>query len=119
LLGSDQMREMLETWRGGYDHVVIDSPPVLSVTDSVLLAASVDRVIMVVRSGRTTKAALQRSKDLLINVNASIMGVVVNAVNLNSPDYYYYYYSGSKYGGYYSQGPDEESVPSVSPGEAS
>ena len=118
LVGSARMRQLLHSWRQEYDHIVIDSPPVLSVTDAVLLAVTVDSVILVLHSGRTTKAALRRTRDLLMNVNASVMGVVVNAVNLNSPDYYYYYYSGAKYGGYYAEHAEEKDEPEKHPTEA-
>ncbi len=101
LLGSKLMRELLDKWRQEYDHVIIDSPPVITVTDAVLLSVMVDAVILVTRSGQTTLTALRRSCELLAYVKAKVMGVVVNAVDLSSPDYYYYYYSGSRYGGYY------------------
>ena len=55
---------------------------------------------MLFRSGQTTKESLRRARDLLVQVNAKVMGVVVNAVDLRSPDLSYYYY-GSKYGGRY------------------
>jgi len=57
-------------------------------------------VALVIRSSKTTKDALRRSRDLLTQVNARVLGVVVNAVDLKSPDSYYYYY-GSNYGGRY------------------
>jgi polysaccharide biosynthesis transport protein len=102
LIGSSLMRELIEGWKKQYDHVILDSPPALSVTDGVLLAAQVERVLLVVRSGQTTNTALRRLRDLMLQVKAKPIGLVVNCVDLNSPDYYYYYYSGSKYGGYYA-----------------
>lgn len=71
-----------------------------SVTDSILLSVDTDAVVLVVRSGNTTKAALRRTRELLAQVNARVLGVVVNAVDVDSPDYYHYYYYGSKHGGY-------------------
>jgi capsular exopolysaccharide synthesis family protein len=100
LLGSDQMRALMQRWREEYDHIVIDTPPALTVTDAVLLSPAVDAVILVIRSGRTPKDALRRARDLLAQVNARVMGVVVNAIDLQSPDMYYYYY-GAKQGGHY------------------
>jgi succinoglycan biosynthesis transport protein ExoP len=104
LLGSVRMQQLIRQWRTEYDHVIIDSPPALSVTDAVLISVQVDIVILVIRSGQTTTHALRRTRDLLMNVKANVMGIVLNAVDLTSPDYYYYYYSGNKYGkyGYYS-----------------
>jgi capsular exopolysaccharide synthesis family protein len=98
LLASVQMKDVLTQLREQYDHVVIDTPPTLSVTDAVVLATRVDSVILVIRSGRTTKTALRRARDVLAQVNARVTGVVLNAVDLSSPDYYYYYEYQRKYG---------------------
>lgn len=96
LLSSSLMDNLLAKWRGEYDHVIIDSPPVISVTDPVLLSVKTDAVLLVVRSGQTTAAHVRRTRNLLQSVNAGLLGVVVNAADLASPDYYYYYY-GSRY----------------------
>ena len=101
MLGSNVMKDYLSQWREQFDHIVIDTPPVLSVTDAVLLSVDADAVVLVIRSGRTTKEALRRSRELLTQVNSRLMGVVVNAVDLQSPDAYYYY--GSNYGAYYDE----------------
>ena len=103
LLGSPQMRELIMQWRESFEHVVIDTPPALTVTDAVLLSIQADAVLLVVRSGQTPKDALRRARELLAHVNATLTGVVVNAVDLRSPDYYYYYYGG-KYGYKYGSG---------------
>jgi len=104
LLGSAAFQQYLTLWRTQFDHIVIDTPPVLSVTDAVLLSVVADRVLLVIRSDQTTKHALRRSRELLLRVNANVLGVVVNAVNVHAPDAYYYYYYGSKHGGkYYEQ----------------
>ena len=58
-------------------------------TDAVILSAGADRVILVARSGQTTKIALRRACDLLLQVNAKVMGIVLNALNLHSGDGYY------------------------------
>jgi capsular exopolysaccharide synthesis family protein len=108
LLGSTVMKEYIARWRKEYDHIIIDTPPCLSVTDSVVLSVDADRVILVARSGQTPKAALRRASELLTQVNARVMGVVLNAFNLRSADGYYYYY-GSKYASrYYQQSEEEE-----------
>ena len=113
LLASANMRELIERLRGEYDHVVIDTPPTLSVTDAVVLSISADAVVLVIRSAKTTKQALRRSRELLTRVNAKVTGVLLNAVDLNSPDYYYYYEYQGKYGGRYYQ---EDEIP-LDPGE--
>jgi succinoglycan biosynthesis transport protein ExoP len=99
LLSSTAMKNQLANWRNSFDHIVIDSPPCLSVTDAAVLSPEVDQVILVARSAQTTKLALRRASELLTHVNARVMGVVLNALNLRSPDAYYYY----SYGGSHSQ----------------
>ncbi|HEY8671027.1 MAG TPA: polysaccharide biosynthesis tyrosine autokinase, partial [Terriglobales bacterium] len=98
LLASSQMWDLLAEVREQYDHIVIDTPPTLSVTDAVVLSTRMDAVVLVIRSGQTTKPALRRSRDILGQVNARIAGVLLNAVDLDSPDYYYYYEYQGKYG---------------------
>jgi len=107
LLGSSTMKNYIARWRNEFDHIIIDTPPCLSVTDSVVLSVEADRVILVARSGQTPKAALRRASELLQQVNARVMGIVLNAFNLRSADGYYYYY-GSKYSsGYYQPSEDK------------
>jgi Mrp family chromosome partitioning ATPase len=95
------MRDMLDQLRGQYDHIVVDTPPTLSVTDAVVLSPRADAIVLVIRSGQTTKQALRRSRDILMQVNAKVSGVLLNAVDLSSPDYYYYYEYQGKYARYY------------------
>jgi succinoglycan biosynthesis transport protein ExoP len=119
LLASANMRSLLAQLREQYDHIVIDTPPTLSVTDAVVLSTRVDAVVLVIRSGQTTKTALRRSRDLLMQVNARVCGVLLNAVDLASPDYYYYYEYQEKYGGSYYRGEktaEEETAPASSSG---
>ncbi len=112
LLASANMRTMLAQLREQYDHIVIDTPPTLSVTDAVVLSTRADAVVLVIRSGQTTKTALRRARDLLTQVNARVCGVLLNAVDLASPDYYYYYEYQAKYGGSYYRGDEvEETAP--------
>jgi exopolysaccharide transport family protein len=101
LLASPNMRQVLEELRGQYDHIVVDTPPTLSVTDAVVLSPRADAIVLVIRSGQTTKQALRRSRDILMQVNAKVSGVLLNAVDLSSPDYYYYYEYQGKYSRYY------------------
>jgi polysaccharide biosynthesis transport protein len=102
LLGSTVMRDQIARWRNEFDHIIIDTPPCLSVTDAVLLSPEADRVILVARSGQTTRPALRRACDLLLQVNARVMGIVLNALNLNSVEGYYYY-GGSYSNSYYTE----------------
>jgi exopolysaccharide transport family protein len=104
LLASTNMRDVLEELRGQYDHIVVDTPPSLSVTDAVVLSPRADAIVLVIRSGQTTKQALRRARDVLAQVNAKVSGVLLNAVDLSSPDYYYYYEYQSRYSHYYRDG---------------
>jgi succinoglycan biosynthesis transport protein ExoP len=101
LLDASKMRSLIARWREEYDHVIIDTPPALSVTDPVILSVEADSIILVIRSGKTTKDALRRAGELLWQVNARVMGIVVNGIDLGSPDHYYYYYGAKAGGGYY------------------
>jgi len=107
LLASSNMRDALNKMREQYDHIVIDTPPSLSVTDAVVLSPRADAVMLVIRSGQTTKQALRRSRDVLTQVNARLIGVLLNAVDLSSPDYYYYYEYQGKYARYYREDSSE------------
>jgi capsular exopolysaccharide synthesis family protein len=107
LLASSNMRDLIAELREQFDHIVIDTPPTLSVTDAVVLSPRADATVLVIRSGQTTKQALRRARDILTQVNAHVAGVLLNAVDLTSPDYYYYYEYQGKYGHYYEEEPGE------------
>lgn len=93
LIGSAQMANLVKILNKHFTHVVIDSPPITSFTDGVLIASMVDGVILVVHSGKSSRQVVRRSKQSLMDVGAKIVGVVLNNVNLRSQDNYYYYQS--------------------------
>jgi succinoglycan biosynthesis transport protein ExoP len=98
MLSSGAMEAILRRCGDIYDYVVIDSPPILSVTDGVILARQADAVVLVVRHGKSSKHVVRRARDILLRSGAGITGIVLNAVDLNSPEYYGYYgYSGYSY----------------------
>jgi polysaccharide biosynthesis transport protein len=98
LLGSDQMRRLMTAMEARYTHVIVDSPPISSFTDGVLISTMVDGVLLVVHGGKSSRHIVRRSKQLLNDVGAKVLGVVLNNVNLQSQDYYYYQsYYGRKY----------------------
>lgn len=99
LLGSDQMRKLLTELSAKYDHIVIDTPPVVSFADPVILSTMVDGVILVVRGGFSSRGIVQRSRQILGEVGAKIYGVVLNDADMKSSDSYYYY--SSYYNSYY------------------
>jgi polysaccharide biosynthesis transport protein len=98
MLSSAAMEAILKRCGEIYNYIVIDSPPILSVTDGVILARQADAVVLVVRHGKSSKHVVRRARDLLLRSGAAITGIVLNAVDLNSPEYYGYYgYSGYSY----------------------
>jgi capsular exopolysaccharide synthesis family protein len=105
LLSSEAMRQLLQSAYDTYTHIVIDSPPVLSVTDAVLLAREADAVVLVIRQGKSSKHIVRRARDLLLRSGAPVTGILLNAVDVSSPDYYGYY----GYSGYSSAGADADS----------
>ena len=72
--------------------MVIDTPPVATVTDAVVLAARADAVLLVAMASSTTRQALRRTRDLLLRANARIAGVVVNGVDQQYESNYYHAY---------------------------
>jgi receptor protein-tyrosine kinase len=98
LLQSHAMAELLETLRGDYDVILIDSPPLLPVTDAALLAAQSDGAMIVVRHGRTTKDQLIHSVERLRAVDARPVGIVMNMVPLRRSGDSYGYGYGYGYG---------------------
>jgi polysaccharide biosynthesis transport protein len=108
LLSSNKLAEAIAELRTKFKFVVIDSPPVMAATDAVILSVQTDGVLLVVRSGETPKEAFTRTRDLLVSVKCHILGVVLNAVDSNAPDYYYSY----RYYPYsYGYGPQEAADP--------
>ncbi|MDD3089684.1 MAG: polysaccharide biosynthesis tyrosine autokinase [Candidatus Omnitrophica bacterium] len=107
LLGSKKMEEFLAELGKKYDRIIIDTPPVLAVTDAVVLSGKVDGVVIVVRAGETHKNAILRSKELLDTVKTSnLLRAVLNMVEHGKTSGYYYYYRqyyGKKYGKYYGE----------------
>lgn len=103
LLGSQRMLSLLEQWRAEFDFIVMDSPPVLPVTDSQLLAELADAIVLLARVGFTTRPALERAYKLLFmhrkDAARPAIGVLLNFVSLRSAAYYGYYgyYGGKKY----------------------
>lgn len=97
LISSDRMKDLIRMLTERYDHIVIDSPPLINVTDPVILSTMVDGVMLVVHGAKSTRYMVQRARQDLLNVGAKILGVVLNNIDLRNEgynDYYYYrYYS--------------------------
>jgi capsular exopolysaccharide synthesis family protein len=94
LLGSKNMKKLLENMKAMFDVILVDTSPVGMVTDAQIISATTDGIILVAASGKVTVTELERAKGLLQNVNANILGVILNKLEKQSNDYYYnYYYS--------------------------
>lgn len=94
------MRRLIAALESTFTHIIIDSPPVTSFTDGVLLSSLADGVILVVHGGEASRGVVRRSRQLLQDVGAKIFGVVLNNVNIRSHDHYYYYHQ--PYSRYYT-----------------
>lgn len=94
LLASKKMEDVLDKLREEFDLVVIDTPPVIAVTDAAVLSTKVDGTILVVASGQTNRDALVRAHTVLESVDSSLLGALLNGVNVEGMygSYYYYYY---------------------------
>jgi polysaccharide biosynthesis transport protein len=106
LLGSLQMQRLVEGLRSNYDFILIDTPPVLTVTDAAVLVSVSDGVVLVLRYGQATRNVVARASEILLRSGAHLLGVVLNAVDLQSSDYAEYY--GRAYNDYYQSRVDVE-----------
>jgi capsular exopolysaccharide synthesis family protein len=104
LLGSDAMHGLVGEVRRTYDYIVVDTPPVLPVTDATVVSTIADATILTVRSGETEEASALRALDQLKRVGARIAGVVLNGVDTRR-DRHYMYYKYQKNVAYKARGP--------------
>lgn len=107
LLSSERLKAFLDSMSKVYDMVVIDSPPVMPVSDSLILSRLVDTTVVVVRAGKTTYDMLDRGLKAMEHVGADIKGLVINGAGKKNGGYYYYGY-GAYYGGYAYGGDDRQ-----------
>lgn len=96
LLGSEQMKNVLQRAKEQYDYVLIDTPPVMPVTDALIVSRFVDGMILVIASAEVKVEMARDVKNQLVNAGANILGVVLNKVRSEHYGYGYYYYYGSK-----------------------
>jgi capsular exopolysaccharide synthesis family protein len=92
LLGSTQMKGLLDLAGDFFQYIVIDSPPIASFTDGVLISSLVDGVLLVVHGGKTSRQVVKRTRQMLQEIGAKIIGVVLNKAEIHASDYYYYHY---------------------------
>jgi succinoglycan biosynthesis transport protein ExoP len=97
LLGSEMMQRLMTVLKSKFTHIIFDSPPIASFTDSVLISSLVDGVLLVVHGDHASRSIVRRSRQILQDVGAKIFGVVLNKVKLRRDDYYYYKYYRNHY----------------------
>lgn len=100
LLGSDRMMEVVKLLGTHFNTIILDTPPLLAVTDALVLAPRVDGVILVIDPKKTKRGGVQHAIEQLKHVNANLLGVVLNNVKFKNSPYYYNrdYYYGKPYG---------------------
>jgi len=103
LLSTMKMKHLLQMLSKRYDHVLIDSPPINSVTDPVILSRLVEGVIMVIQGGKSKREVVSHARQELAGVGAKIFGVVLNNVDLRDSGYYNYYYYHYRYSSDYGK----------------
>ena len=91
LLGSKKFQKFMEEMKGMYDTIILDSPPLLAVTDAQVLTTISDGTIIVAQHGVTKKEEILQAKDLLEKVKGNILGVVLSQIPPEDNGYYYYY----------------------------
>ncbi|KZL89715.1 CpsD/CapB family tyrosine-protein kinase [Clostridium magnum] len=92
LLGSSKMRAFIDALKERYEYIIIDTPPIIAVTDAQLLASHADGSLLVIASSQAEREAAVKAKELLQKVNAKILGVVLNKLEVQEKGYYGYYY---------------------------
>jgi Mrp family chromosome partitioning ATPase len=99
ILNSQRMSDTIAELKKRYDILFFDSPPILGVSDASVIASEVDQTVIVVEHRRFPRAMLSRVKQAILGVGGTLLGVVLNNVDLKHDQNYYYY---TNYYGYYS-----------------
>jgi succinoglycan biosynthesis transport protein ExoP len=108
LLTSPRFKEALDQFRGIYDFVIVDTPPLLAVTDPSVVAPRVDSVLLTIRMTKNARTEAERARQVLIGLGATILGVVVNGVDHRAGGSAYGY---GRYGYGYGYGEAETDPP--------
>ncbi len=100
IMNNSRLRAMMDALKERYDFILLDSPPILGVTDAAILASEADGVLLVVQYRKYPKIISLRAKRMIENAGGHLMGAVLNNINIMRDDYYYYYhYTTKKYYG--------------------
>jgi capsular exopolysaccharide synthesis family protein len=92
LLESTKMAALLQEWRQQYDYVLVDTPPVIGITDAQCLTSKVDTFILVAAINRSTRSGISKALEVLENARASVSGLLINMIGESDSDYHYGYY---------------------------
>lgn len=112
LLHTQAFAELLDRLAGQYDRIILDSPPVNAVADAMVLSTRVQGVVVIAKAAKTVRAAAMRAVRSLQSVQARVLGVVLNDVDLGDPKYADDYASYRHYGRYYAETPAKEQASS-------
>jgi capsular exopolysaccharide synthesis family protein len=97
LLGSERMSQLVDTLEQEWDMVLLDSPPIVAVTDASMISGEIDAIAIVVKAGSTERSAVDRALDMMRNVRAPLIGAILNGASQESLGgkyaYYYSYYN--------------------------
>lgn len=100
IMNNIRLRDLLDTIKDNYDIILLDSPPILGVTDAAILSSEADGVLLVVQYRKYPKIISLRAKRMIENAGGHLVGAVLNNINIMRDDYYYYYhYTTKKYYG--------------------
>ncbi|WP_376694364.1 GumC family protein [Wenzhouxiangella sp. EGI_FJ10409] len=116
MLSSERLAKVLDSCRRAFDYIIMDAPPTLGLADSMILARQVDGVVVVARAARTGKENFRVAMKRLAQVKAPVLGVVLNGVDLDSPEYAYY---SSYYYNYEAEEEPAEDAPKLGSSSAS
>lgn len=96
IMNNARLRALMDSLKEKYDFVLLDSPPILGVTDAAILASEADGVLLVVQYRKYPKIISLRAKRMIENAGGRLMGAVLNNINIMRDDYYYYYHYATK-----------------------
>ncbi|MFZ2631253.1 MAG: polysaccharide biosynthesis tyrosine autokinase [Desulfosalsimonadaceae bacterium] len=95
LLSSARLNEFIITKKDHYDFIIIDSPPMLNVSDAHLISKIAEQTLLIIRSGVSTYDSVAKAHKMLMDIHSSVLGLIINAVDLKKENYYYSRYYGS------------------------
>ena len=119
LLESAKMTALIQEWRKEYDYVLIDTPPVIGITDAQCLTSKVDTFILVAAINRSTRSGISRALEVLTTARANVSGLLINMVGSSDSEYHYGYYDRYYLDSAETEEEEEEPDPTVTAIESS